>query len=60
VFRLAVRIDGKDFVMQELIRSGAGCGCMTETHLDDFFWLSPAAWPLLPGGYDKENARTAG
>jgi hypothetical protein len=33
---------------------------MTETHLRDFFWLSPAARPLLPGGYDKENARTAG
>jgi hypothetical protein len=43
VFQLAARIDEKDFVMQELMRSGAGCGCMTETHLHDFFWLSPAA-----------------
>src|SRR5260370_773372 len=29
--------------MQEWMRSGAGCGCSTEKHLHDFFWLSPAA-----------------
>jgi hypothetical protein len=34
---LAVRIDGKDFVMQEWMRSGAECGCRTETHLHYFF-----------------------
>jgi hypothetical protein len=43
MFQLAARVDEKDFVIQELMRSGAGCGCMTKTHLHDFFWLSPAA-----------------
>ena len=32
-----MRIDGKDFVMQEWMRSGVAYGCRTETHLHIFF-----------------------